>query len=225
MPERQVTIRAVAEAAGVSMSTVSNVLSGRHEQMAAETRERVLAVIERLNYQPNYVARSLVTRRTATIGLIMSEVTNSLYPPVTVGAEAACREAGYGLLLANAEDDASERRGVELMRAKQVDALIVFSISLLAADSQYLDDTPGRRHPGGGPQSRPLTDHRRSRRSGLITRPAATWPPSIWCVRTSTHRPHRRAGHSPDRHHGELERGRRGQLAHRTFAVARRSSK
>jgi LacI family transcriptional regulator len=141
MPERQVTIRAVAEAAGVSMSTVSNVLSGRHEQMAAETRERVLAVIERLNYQPNHVARSLVLRRTATIGLIMSEVTNSLYPPVTVGAEAACREAGYGLLLANAEDDASERRGVELMRAKQVDALIVFSISLLAVESQYLDDT------------------------------------------------------------------------------------
>jgi LacI family transcriptional regulator len=120
------------------MSTVSNVLSGRHEQMAAETRERVLAAIASLNYQPNHAARSLVTRRTATIGLIMSEVTNSLYPPVTVGAEEACRQAGYGLLLANAEDAESERRGVDLMRAKRVDALVVFSVSLLDADNRQL---------------------------------------------------------------------------------------
>jgi LacI family transcriptional regulator len=136
--EQQVTIRSVAIAAGVSMSTVSNVLSGRHEQMAVATRERVLATIASLNYQPNHAARSLVTRRTATIGLIMSEVTNSLYPPVTVGAEEACRQAGYGLLLANAEDAESERRGVDLMRAKRVDALVVFSVSLLDADNRQL---------------------------------------------------------------------------------------
>ena len=138
MSEQEATIRSVAVAAGVSMSTVSNVLSGRHEQMAVETRERVLAAIEMLNYQPNHAARSLVTKRTATIGLIMSEVTNSLYPPVTVGAEEACRQAGYGLLLANAEDADSERRGVDLMRAKRVDALVVFSVSLLDAESEHL---------------------------------------------------------------------------------------
>jgi LacI family transcriptional regulator len=120
------------------MATVSNVLSGRHEQMAVETRERVLAAIERLNYQPNHVARSLVTRRTATIGLIMHEVTNSLYPPVTVGAEEACRQAGYGLLLANAEDDRNERRSVELMRAKRVDALVVFAVSHAGVASEHL---------------------------------------------------------------------------------------
>lgn len=139
MSEQRVTIRSVAQAAGVSMATVSNVLSGRHEQMAPATRERVLATIAALNYQPNHVARSLVTKRTATIGLIVCDVTNSLYPPVTVGAETACQEAGYGLLLANAEGDASERRNVELMRAKQVDALIVFAISFLDADNDHLD--------------------------------------------------------------------------------------
>ena len=138
MGEQRITIRSVAMAAGVSVSTVSNVLSGRHEQMAVATRERVLEAIARLNYQPNHVARSLVTRRTATIGLIMSEVTNSLYPPVTVGAEEACRQAGYGLLLANAEDAEDERRAVALMRAKQVDALVVFAISLLEADHEHL---------------------------------------------------------------------------------------
>jgi LacI family transcriptional regulator len=167
--DRRVTIRSVADAAGVSMSTVSNVLSGRHEQMAPETRERVLAAIARLNYQPNHVARSLATKRTATIGLIMSEVTNSLYPPVTVGAEEACREAGYGLLLANAEDAAGEQRAVALMRAKQVDALIVFAVSLLDADSEDLDaaqaaGTPvvaiNRALPADSPLSAVWFDHR-----------------------------------------------------------------
>jgi DNA-binding LacI/PurR family transcriptional regulator len=138
MSEEKVTIRSVAEAAGVSPSTVSNVLSGRHEQMAPETRERVQAAITRLNYQPNHVARSLVTKRTATIGLLISDMANSLYPPVTIGAEAACRAAGYGLLLASAEDAASERRGIELMRAKRVDALIVFAVSRLDADNDLL---------------------------------------------------------------------------------------
>ncbi len=138
MSNQRVTIRSVADAAGVSMSTVSNVLSGRHEQMAVETRERVLAAIEQLNFQPNHVARSLATKRTATIGLIMGDVTNSLYPPVTVGAEEACRQAGYGLLLATAEDSASERRSVELMQAKRVDALVLFAISYFDVESNHL---------------------------------------------------------------------------------------
>jgi DNA-binding LacI/PurR family transcriptional regulator len=77
----------------------------------------------------------------------MSEVTNSLYPPVTIGAEAACREAGYSLLLANADDPMAERRAVEVMRAKQVDGLVLFSISFLDIDNDHLvraqeDGTP-----------------------------------------------------------------------------------
>lgn len=138
MGNRRATIRSVAGEAGVSISTVSNVINGRHEQMAPETLERVREAMERLGYQPNHVAQSLVTNRTATIGVIMSEVTNALYTPVTIGAEAACREAGYSLLLANTEDMASERRLIEVMRAKQVDALILFSISFLDIDNEHL---------------------------------------------------------------------------------------
>jgi LacI family transcriptional regulator len=134
----RVTIRSVASEAGVSISTVSNVLNGRHEQMSAETRERVLAAMERLGYYPNHLAQSLVTRRTATIGLIMSNMTNSLYTPVTIGAEAACRAAGYGLLLANADDQDAERQAVELMQTKLVDGLVLFSISYLDIEHDYL---------------------------------------------------------------------------------------
>src|SRR5688572_16465660 len=134
----RVTIRSVASEAGVSISTVSNVLNGRHQQMSAETRERVLAAMERLGYYPNHLAQSLVTRRTATIGLIMSNMTNSLHTPVTIGAEAACRAAGYGLLLANADDQDAERQAVELMQSKLADGLVLFSISYLDVEHDYL---------------------------------------------------------------------------------------
>jgi LacI family transcriptional regulator len=147
MSDQRVTIRAVADAAGVSVSTVSNVISGRHQQMSGETLERVRAAMAELNYQPNPVARSLVTRRTATIGLVMSDVRNPLYPPVTVGAEAACRDAGYGLLLATAADSESELRAVELMYAKRVDALVVFSVSFAGPENRRLEELQQRGFP------------------------------------------------------------------------------
>lgn len=140
MRPQRVTIRSVASEAGVSITTVSNVLNGRHEQMRTDTLERVLATMQRLGYHPNHLAQSLATRRTATIGLIMSNMTNSLYTPVTIGAEAACRAAGYGLLLANADDQHAEREAVELMQSKLVDGLVLFSISYLDIAHDYLFD-------------------------------------------------------------------------------------
>jgi LacI family transcriptional regulator len=125
--------------------------------MSPETLERVRTAMNALSYQPNPVARSLVTRRTATIGLVMSDVRNPLYPPVTVGAEAACRDAGYGLLLATAADPESELRAVELMYAKRVDALVVFSVSYVNPDNRRLDELQQRGFPIV-PINRPLSD-------------------------------------------------------------------
>ncbi|MCM8748499.1 LacI family transcriptional regulator [Thermomicrobiaceae bacterium CFH 74404] len=138
MKGRHVTVRQVAREAGVSVATVSHYLNGRYSEMSAATRERVQATIERLGYRPNELARSLARRRTATIGLIISSLTNSLYPLVILGAEAACRRAEYSLLLADAPDVESERRAVDLMRRKQVDGLILFSISLIGIANEHL---------------------------------------------------------------------------------------
>ncbi len=133
-----VTIRSVAREAGVSVSTVSNVLNGRHAEMTEETRRRVLATIDRLGYRPNRLAQSLATNRTRTIALVISELTNSLYPPVLLGAEAACRAAGYDLLLASAPDVEAERRTIEVLLDKRVDGLILFSSSVLDIDNEHL---------------------------------------------------------------------------------------
>ena len=138
MSEQEATIRSVAVAAGVSMSTVSNVLSGRHEQMAVETRERVLAAIaiaelpaESCRPQPGH----------ETDGHHRSDHERGDQLPLSAGhrwRRGGMPRGGLRLLLANAEDADSERRGVDLMRAKRVDALVVFSVSLLDAENEHL---------------------------------------------------------------------------------------
>ena len=95
---KQVTIIQVAQAAGVSPQTVSRVIND-HPDVAPETRLRVQGVIDRLNYRPNVLARSLIYRRSHTIGVVA--MASSYYGPSTtlVGIELMIRKLGYSLLL------------------------------------------------------------------------------------------------------------------------------
>lgn len=96
--KKQVTIIQVAQAAGVSPQTVSRVIND-HPDVAQETRLRVQRVIDRLNYRPNILARSLIYRRSHTIGVVA--MASSYYGPSTtlVGIELMIRKLGYSLLL------------------------------------------------------------------------------------------------------------------------------
>jgi LacI family transcriptional regulator len=165
---KRVTIRAVANEAGVSTSTVSNVLNGRHEQMAAGTLLRVQTAMGKLGYRPSQLAKSLVTNRTATIGLVVRELIYPVNPAVVVGAEAACRDAGYSLLLANASDLETEQHALQTMCSKQVDGLILYSLSSVGIDHDQLyriqqEGTPviviNRYLPQDAPLARVYFDH------------------------------------------------------------------
>jgi LacI family transcriptional regulator len=115
-----VTIRDVARAANVSISTVSHVLSGKRPTSGA-TRERVAAVIEELGYRPNRVAQSLVWRRPFALGLIIPDIRNPYFPSFARGAEDRVRAHGYTLVLGNSEFDPSrEVDYLELVRAQQL---------------------------------------------------------------------------------------------------------
>jgi LacI family transcriptional regulator len=101
---KKLTISDIAEKAGVAKSTVSFVLNDRGTKVpiSAETRRKVMAVVERYGYQPNSSARALSTRRTGHIGFILSDnitdgLFNSAYAQVMAGAERGCRNRGYGL--------------------------------------------------------------------------------------------------------------------------------
>lgn len=115
-----VTIRDVARAANVSISTVSHVLSGKRPT-SGQTRLRVEQVIERLGYRPNRVAQSLVWRRPFALGLIIPDITNPYFPAFALGAEDRVRRRGYTLVLGNSEYDATrEEAYLELVRSQQL---------------------------------------------------------------------------------------------------------
>jgi LacI family transcriptional regulator len=92
------TIRQIAREAGVSVGTVSNVLND-YEHISDEVRQRVLEVVRRYNYRPSAVARSLSTRRTGMLGLIISLNPTPFYNDLAQGAIEAAQEAGIGLLV------------------------------------------------------------------------------------------------------------------------------
>ncbi|MFB4295300.1 LacI family DNA-binding transcriptional regulator [Actinomadura sp. NTSP31] len=118
------TIRAVARLAGVSASTVSRALNAP-ELVNAETRRRVLECADRLGYQPNRAAQSLVLGRTRNVGLIVPDIANPFYAPFIKGVEAHFRDTEYAVFLADTDEDtATEVRLAEAM-SERVDGLIL----------------------------------------------------------------------------------------------------
>ncbi|MEP6987521.1 MAG: LacI family DNA-binding transcriptional regulator [Chloroflexota bacterium] len=135
---KAITIRDVAKRAGVGVSTVSYVLNGHNNHVSSETRDLILEAVRDLNYRPNAIARSMVKRKTATIGLIISELQNALFIPVTAGVEAVLQPEKYHILLASASDLTSEINAIETMRAQQVDGFIIMSLSLRFPEAHLL---------------------------------------------------------------------------------------
>src|SRR5450759_4502339 len=98
MPPSRPTIADVAQRAGVSIATVSRVLNGT-ALVDPGTAERVRSAITVLNYVPRAAARTLANRRTATIGLLLPEISGAFFQPLLKGVEAGASEAGYDLLI------------------------------------------------------------------------------------------------------------------------------
>src|SRR5579875_3150497 len=120
-----VTIDDVAAAANVSTATVSRVINNR-PVVAAATRRRVLDAIQQLHFRPNALGRSLATRRTGTIGLVIADITNPFYPEIVRGVEQAAASHHMSLLLYDtAEDSDREAQALQLLRERHVDGVIV----------------------------------------------------------------------------------------------------
>ena len=124
---RRVTIHTVAKVAGVSPATVSNVLNDA-PYVSQAMRQRVLSVVETLNFKPNSVARSLKTKSTATIGLVTNDIDGVFTMPMMRGVEEAVSAQGLSVLLCNAYGGAQrEREHLELLLNKQVDGIILMN--------------------------------------------------------------------------------------------------
>ena len=127
---RRTTMSDVAREAGVSLMTVSRVLN-RKGEVSPETRQRVLDVIARLDYRPSGVARSLVTQRTHTIGLVVPDNANPFFSEVARGVEHAAYAEGYNVFLCNTDEELPRERAVlHSLEEKRVDGLVLCSSRL-----------------------------------------------------------------------------------------------
>lgn len=123
---RKATIYSIAEALGISASTVSRAFS-RPDLVRPEVRVQIKAKAEELNYQPNPVARGLITGRTGMVGLLIPDIENPFFAPVVRTVQHAASQQGWKLLLMDSErDPATETALVEQVR-QQVDALVLVS--------------------------------------------------------------------------------------------------
>lgn len=125
--EPPVTLKDVAAAAGVHPATASRALNPQTRLLvSAETADRILAVADALGYRPNPVARSLRTRRSHTVGVLIPDLTNPLFPPIVRGIEDRLAADGYVALIGNTDSDAERERLVfERMLARHVDGFVV----------------------------------------------------------------------------------------------------
>ena len=116
----------VARLAGVSSATVSYVINNGPRPVAEPTRLRVLQAIEELGYQPSEVARSLKTKTTASIGLIISNIELNFFTRVARSVQDAASALGCTVILANTDEQpAREADYIRLMSSKRVDGLII----------------------------------------------------------------------------------------------------
>jgi len=123
----------------VSIATVSNMLNGRTDAMSEETLHRIQEAVARLRFRPNIVARSMVTRRTGSIGLILDEIETPLFLQALTVIEPMARSAGYNVLLCNARHVREEREALNLLLEKQIDGLILLSTSERREDAYLLE--------------------------------------------------------------------------------------
>ncbi|MCL4424992.1 MAG: LacI family transcriptional regulator [Firmicutes bacterium] len=124
-----VTIKDVARRAGVAISTVSRVINNSG-YVAGETRERVLRAVDDLKFVPSHMARSLVSRETKSIGLIMPDITNPFFPAIARGVEDAAKALGYTVVLCNTDDDlATEESYVKTLREKFIDGIVFVNVT------------------------------------------------------------------------------------------------
>jgi len=120
-----ITIKDIARKANVSITTVSRVINQKSEGIGESTRKKVLAIIEELDYRPNTIARSMITKQTNTIGLIIPDIRNPFFPELVRGVEDLANQHAYNVFLCNTDGDPKrELEYVSLMKEKNVDGII-----------------------------------------------------------------------------------------------------
>lgn len=124
MNKQNITIYDVARESKVSMATVSRVLNGNSNVRPA-TKNKVMNVINKMEYRPNAVARGLASKKTTTVGVIIPDVTDEYFASLARGIDDIASMYKYNIILANSDDDSSKQvKVLNNLLSKQVDGII-----------------------------------------------------------------------------------------------------
>ena len=136
----KVTISDVAREAEVSIATVSRVLNGNYP-VKESTREKVQKVIDRLQFEPNVLARGLINQRSNTIGVIVPSITNLFFPTVVKAIERKLRHQGYSIYLCDTDGDPEKEISyVKSLASRQVDGMIVIDPTIDNMKNGYFEE-------------------------------------------------------------------------------------
>jgi LacI family transcriptional regulator len=121
------TIKDVARRVGVSTATVSHVINNTR-YVSEGLRKKILEAIDELHYHPNAVARSLVKKKTHTIGIIISDILNPFYTAIVRGIEDVTYQSGYNVMLCNSDEDPEkEVLYIQILLERRIDGLVISS--------------------------------------------------------------------------------------------------
>ena len=141
---RKVTLKQIAEAVGMSPTAVSLVLNDRPCRVSDANKRRIRETARRLNYVPNQIARSLVTRHSNTIGLIVPNIASPLFSSLAKSLEARARKCGYALFITNTDGDPeNDAEFVRLLVNHGVDGLLIVVSDEVAPSERLIEDLEG----------------------------------------------------------------------------------
>ena len=129
--KHKVTIRDLAKAAGVSVTTVSQILNGKGQRFSQATQQRVLELRDQMNYVPDFNARNLIMRSSKTIGVLVPNIGNPFFSTFIRGVQEAARQAEFMPLIFSANhEEKLERYYLGRLIERAVDGLIIASSSI-----------------------------------------------------------------------------------------------
>ncbi len=133
-------LKDIAEELGISVVTVSKV-QRNHPDIGEATRNRVLKRMKELNYQPNFAARSLITGRTWTIGLVVPDLLHPFFAQIAKGISVEVRRKGYSLFISSSDEDpALEQEEIAQLLARRVDVMLIASSQMTPESFRRIEE-------------------------------------------------------------------------------------
>lgn len=143
----KITIKKIAELAGVSVTTVSQILNNKGNRFSEKTRRKVLDIVEEYDYKPDFFAANLINRHSKTIGMIVPDVTDFFFSKVIEGVESYLNPLGYMIILCNSRHDREqEKLLLNELSHRSVDGILIATPHKLSPE-HALDTDFYRNHP------------------------------------------------------------------------------